>query len=315
MNTVTLYTKPECHLCEPVKRAIAEVRQRREFAYVERNILDDPIDFERYKYEIPVVTLNGREIARHRMTAQELDAALERTTAFDGIAVVVMAKAPLPGRVKSRLCPPLTYEQAADVHRLFLLHLAARLEELQPDELVICFDPPESLDTMRRMLSPVCTASYIAQVKGDLGDRIADAARIVGRHHRRLLFLGVDSPDVPTAHLQDAAMLTGRASVTLGPCEDGGYWCLGLWAEVDAAGLLANISWSSGREARQTLDHAAALGYAAAVAPQWRDVDRPEDLRDLLTRLAASTDELDQRLLSDLARVLPAEMIPNGVCP
>jgi hypothetical protein len=74
---VTLYAKPGCHLCEAVHQAIDQVRTRRPFDVVVRNILDDPGDFERYQYAIPVVLLNGVEIARYRLTAAELLRALD----------------------------------------------------------------------------------------------------------------------------------------------------------------------------------------------------------------------------------------------
>ena len=61
--TVTLYTKPGCHLCEAVEQAIAQVARRRPLEVVLRNILDDPADLERYQYEIPVVLLDGVETA------------------------------------------------------------------------------------------------------------------------------------------------------------------------------------------------------------------------------------------------------------
>ena len=73
---VTLYTKPGCHLCEAVEQAIGEVRRRRPFELEVRDILDDEGDFQKYRYEVPVVLVNGREVARHRMTPQELEAAL-----------------------------------------------------------------------------------------------------------------------------------------------------------------------------------------------------------------------------------------------
>jgi glutaredoxin len=76
--TVTLYTKPGCHLCEAVEQVIAQVARRRPLNVVLRNILDDAFDFERYQYEIPVVLLDGVEIARYRLTAGELEAAIER---------------------------------------------------------------------------------------------------------------------------------------------------------------------------------------------------------------------------------------------
>jgi len=76
---VTLYTKPGCHLCEPVAETIAAAAKVRAFESVTRNILDDPADFERYKHAIPVVTVDGREVARHRLTLSQLLEALDRS--------------------------------------------------------------------------------------------------------------------------------------------------------------------------------------------------------------------------------------------
>jgi glutaredoxin len=82
--TLTLYTKPGCHLCEAVEQAIAQVARRRPLEVVLRNILDDPADLERYQYEIPVVLLDGVEIARYRLTAEELGAAVARLSGGTG---------------------------------------------------------------------------------------------------------------------------------------------------------------------------------------------------------------------------------------
>ena len=78
MTRVTLYTKPGCHLCEAVQQVIADVARRRPVERVVRNILDDPRDFDAYQFEIPVVLVNGVEVARYRLTAAELEAALDR---------------------------------------------------------------------------------------------------------------------------------------------------------------------------------------------------------------------------------------------
>ena len=75
---VTLYTKPGCHLCEAVEQVIARVRINIPFDLVKRNILDDPNDLNMYGELIPVVTLDGRGVARYRMTEAELIAALQR---------------------------------------------------------------------------------------------------------------------------------------------------------------------------------------------------------------------------------------------
>jgi rSAM/selenodomain-associated transferase 1 len=225
------------------------------------------------------------------------------------VAVIVMAKYPQPGQVKTRLQPALTPEQAADVQRAFVRHVARRLHRMAPAELVVCFDPPDAGSAMRELLRDSCDVTYLAQAPGDLGERLAAAARMVGRLHRRLLFLGVDSPDVPAAHLATAARLTGETAVSLGPTDDGGYWCLGLWNEVDADALLSGVRWSSGHEARQTLERADSLGYATATAPAWDDVDRPDDLARLTGRLRGSTDRDDKDLLDRLSNFLPRGLV------
>jgi glutaredoxin len=76
MKLVTLYSKPDCHLCDVVKKVIADVAKRRRFKLEVRNILDDPADTERFKNAIPVVMVDGVIIARYRLTGHDLEAAL-----------------------------------------------------------------------------------------------------------------------------------------------------------------------------------------------------------------------------------------------
>jgi glutaredoxin len=78
MPHVTLYTKPGCHLCEAVEQVIAEAAKVRGFDFVVRNILDTPEDHERYRNAVPVVCVDGAEVARHRLSLAELHTALDR---------------------------------------------------------------------------------------------------------------------------------------------------------------------------------------------------------------------------------------------
>jgi hypothetical protein len=82
--TVILYTKPGCHLCEPVAETIAAAATVRDFRSLSRNILDDPADFERYRHAIPVVTVDGAEIARYRLTMSQLLDAIDRAAGAPG---------------------------------------------------------------------------------------------------------------------------------------------------------------------------------------------------------------------------------------
>jgi hypothetical protein len=208
-----------------------------------------------------------------------------------------MAKYPAPGRVKTRLMPALTADQAARVHREFLLHV---VERLAPRRVIVCFDPPESEAEMRRLLD----ADLAPQSAGDLGQRLAAAARRVSPS---VIFLGVDSPDVPMKFIDRVAGLLASHDVVIAPAEDGGYWSVALAPAVDAGKLFAGIEWSTGREGAQTLERAKHLGYNVAVADRWADVDRPEDLRRLIERLKRSNEPDDRELLARL------QFLPDGV--
>ena len=229
-----------------------------------------------------------------------------------GVAVVLISKFPAAGKVKTRLAPAISLDQAAAAHRCFLLHTVRRVHQLGPAELIINFDPPEARAAMRDLLDHGASYSLVAQSDGDLGRRIAHIATTVGKSHRRILVLGVDSPDVPTGHLIQCAAATMDSQVVLGLADDGGYWCIGLRNDVDAGALLHDgIEWSTDGTAKHTLANARRLGYSVSAGNPWDDVDQPEDLRRLVTRLGSSTDDNDRQLLAELRHALPADFI----CP
>jgi uncharacterized protein len=221
------------------------------------------------------------------------------------VKIVLMSKFPMAGKVKTRLMAELSGEQAADVHRLFLCHVARRLAPLA--ELVISFDPPDAEAAMRDFLR--VEATYLAQCSGDLGARLTHAFESLAPED--VLFLGVDSPDVPITSIHRAIELLDDNEIVVGPCDDGGYWCLGAKRNVRVGSLLQNIEWSSGRELSQTLGRASSLGYRAVSAPGWCDVDHPDDLRRLVTRLRNTDNTESMQLLDHLASVLP----PGAMSP
>ena len=81
MIVVTLYTKPGCHLCDAAAQVIEKVGRRVDLRLEKRNILNDPEAFRRYRFEIPVVCIGQHEVARHRITAAQLEAALANAAA------------------------------------------------------------------------------------------------------------------------------------------------------------------------------------------------------------------------------------------
>lgn len=225
-------------------------------------------------------------------------------------AIVVVSKFPSPGKVKTRLTSEISSQAAADVHRAFLLHLCRRLLKLAPAELIVLFDPPEARGSMMELLGEVGSMRFEPQANGDLGRRIAHGLSIAIEQHSRAMLLAVDSPDVPSSHLRNCAAALNDAETVLGLSEDGGYWCIGARSGVEfAAWLHSGIEWSTEWTAEQTLAAATRLGYSTHASQMWDDVDRPDDLRKLLRRLAASSDPADSQLLGELRTVLPAEFL------
>src|SRR5437016_130717 len=111
-----------------------------------------------------------------------------------------MAKFPQAGKVKTRLTPALSPEQAACMHRIFVTHLLARLKALKPLHLQIVVDPPDKLVAMREILD--CDSELLPQCDGDLGARLTHASESIRETSAGpILFFGVDSPDVPTDHI------------------------------------------------------------------------------------------------------------------
>jgi glutaredoxin len=76
MKTVTLYTKLGCHLCEAVEAVLANEQVKCSFHFIRRDISEDAADYEKYKHDIPVILVDNLEIARHRLTVEQLRAAL-----------------------------------------------------------------------------------------------------------------------------------------------------------------------------------------------------------------------------------------------
>ena len=194
---------------------------------------------------------------------------------------VVFTKWPQPGRVKTRLCPPLTHEQAAHLHAGLTLATIRNLQAAKPasDGLVVAYTPAESLERFKKLLNNAGFSpdelAWTDQGRGDLGQRLST----VHQTFSTSLFFGADTPDLPADHLAAAAELLDHQDVVLGPTGDGGYWCLGLAESVDAQALLTDVPWSSGNEFEATRQRAKALGYRVGLAPAWNDIDRFNDLR------------------------------------
>lgn len=189
--------------------------------------------------------------------------------------VLVFAKAPLPGQVKTRLIPRLTAVGAARLHHRLVSDTLERLTRARAAPLELWCAPHPELPffvELRRRFGPCLHA----QSGGDLGERMLRAARDALRRCRRLVLVGTDCPGLDGDYVARALAALEERPAALGPAQDGGYVLLGL-KEAPRA-LFADIPWGSGEVARTTRERMAALGWTWTELPTLWDLDRPADL-------------------------------------
>ena len=201
------------------------------------------------------------------------------------LALAVMAKRPQAGKVKTRLCPPLTPEEAAQLAHCFLLDKLEQIRRFPSVARFVAFSPPAAEDFFHAQAGEAF--SLLPQRGVDLGERLSDlSARLLGAGFTAVMIIGTDSPTLPDAALQEAhAVLTrDRADVVLGPVDDGGYYLIGLRRPSEV--LFQGIAWSTDTVLLQTVARAGRAALRTHLLPKWFDVDGEPDLRRLVRDLA-----------------------------
>jgi uncharacterized protein len=242
--------------------------------------------------------LNGKSASDKSVESASVNAsshpAIATTPPSCGVAF--MAKASAPGRAKTRLVPPLTFEEAAVLNTAFLqdvadnVLLAARDAERHGGIAgYAAYGPLGSEDFFRRTLPGAI--SLIGAWRPNFGDCLLQTIEeIFARGHASAVVLNSDSPTLPTAYLVEAAAALARPGdrAVLGPSSDGGYYLLGLKAAHRH--MFENIAWSTEQVARQTFERAREIGLPVHRLPVWYDVDDVDGLRRLHAELSERPD-------------------------
>jgi rSAM/selenodomain-associated transferase 1 len=200
-------------------------------------------------------------------------------------ALIIFARAPLAGEVKTRLIPALGAEGAAELYRCFLLDTLAAAAGVEADAIVAAAEEGQ-VAAVRALAAETCPrAEVIAQEGRDLGERMRNAFRLtLGSGYERAVILGSDAPSLPWERVREALRLAGERDVVLGPCLDGGYYLIGMHAV--APRLFEGIEWGGPTVLAETLRKAQELGLTVAQLEPWYDVDTPQDLERLRAELA-----------------------------
>jgi hypothetical protein len=192
------------------------------------------------------------------------------------LRIVIFAKAPLPGQAKTRLIPTLGAQGAAALAQRMLAHTLAQALAAAVGPVELCVTPfPD--ETAWRSLAVPATVAWSDQGEGDLGIRMARAARRATDAGESVLIIGTDCPALDAAHLRRAATSLQTFDATLVPTADGGYVLLGL--NRFHASLFEGIEWSTDTVALETRRRLQQLDWKIQSHPMLRDIDEPDDLR------------------------------------
>lgn len=217
--------------------------------------------------------------------------------------LIVFAKAPVPGRVNTRLVPPLTTEQAAAVHEASLMDVVRRGLATHGQVSIRYDDAPGSSAFFAEAFPDL---ERRPQARGDLGVRLERTfAEEFEAGAERVAIIGTDSPTLPESRLAHAFEALIDHDVVLGPAADGGYYLVGIRGRAwpTARDLFAGIHWSSDRVLGDTITRLAGTGLQAELLAPWYDIDRPGDLR-LAAVDAAPDSRLGRLLATELATTM-----------
>lgn len=198
-------------------------------------------------------------------------------------ALVVVAKEPVPGRTKTRLCPPFTPESAAEFYGCLMLDTLGLVARLDVADHTVAYTP----DSARGYFERLAPNGFrlVPQRGSDLGERLANAlADHFDLGYQRVAIMNSDGPTLPPAYLQSAFSELDAADVTLGLSHDGGYYLIGM--KRLHSNLFRGIDWSTDQVLVQTLAICRRLGLTVHQLPTWYDVDVGADLERLACDLA-----------------------------
>lgn len=221
-------------------------------------------------------------------------------------SLIVFAKAPVPGKVKTRLSPPLSSDQAARLYTAFVGDVIAGARASGAAAVSVAYEPHRAYPDLRWIED---APAWFPQTGKDLGARMnaAFAAAFDGGAAKAVI-IGSDCPDLDPRILRRAFAHLDEAEVVLGTAEDGGYYLVGLRAPMPS--LFSRMEWSTPDVLARTLARLTRKGARFALLPEHADVDTFGDLKALSRRLAAgdgraprSYEAIREIIVEDLFRI------------
>lgn len=194
--------------------------------------------------------------------------------------IIIFAKAPLPGFAKTRLIPALGVEGAARLARKMLFNTLREAIAAEIGAVELCVTPEINQAAWREIEFPA-GIEISDQGDGDLGARLARAAKRGLAQDESVLLIGTDCVELNAPILRSAAVVLKHKDVVIHPAADGGYALLGL-ARFHPL-LFEDMAWSTDRVASETIGRIGQLGWSLEVGTTLHDIDEPDDLKCIPT--------------------------------
>lgn len=188
-------------------------------------------------------------------------------------ALIIFAKAPVKGKVKTRLTPEYSPAEASLIHQQLLEYSVANLSCMPEVDVSLQCAPDQNHNFFKYLMAQY-NISLSDQVTGDLGKKMSTALFNTLLDYKKVILIGADIPAIDTDYIQWAFKKLDRNPVVLGPAEDGGYVLVGL--TKPEPNMFENIEWGSSQVLEQTIAQLEP-DIPLLLDTLW-DVDRPEDV-------------------------------------
>ena len=199
-----------------------------------------------------------------------------RDTAASRRALIIFARAPELGQVKTRLAAELGADAALSIYRRLAEKVISAVQRTESYSVTVAYTPQSAEQAMREWLGT--SVAFRPQSPGDLGERMASAiAEAISGGAERVVVTGTDCLDVTATVVEEAFERLADADVVLGPATDGGYYLIGM-SRLHTT-LFHDIPWSSPATLHVTLERARTGGLSVALLDERRDIDTADDWR------------------------------------
>ena len=193
-------------------------------------------------------------------------------------ALIIMAKEPKVGATKTRLCPPLTHEDAARLYEALLRDTIDSMGRLDHIDLAIAITPPESKPFFERISPPRTLLLPVTCLDiGDCLNRVLNQLLELG--YQKAIALNADGPTVPLSFVEKGFEHLEKHDLVFGPSEDGGYYMVGLTSNHPE--IFEGVAWSTPKVMGQTIAIAKETNLRYTLTPSWYDVDTEADIERL----------------------------------